>query len=94
MNITEYFAPGQTDLYNRAKDLVEALSIREKQVLKLAAQGLEDYQIAINLGISVHTLRNHIARISSVAFEVTGRKMKFRNQIIPYISCFYFVHYD
>lgn len=94
MEINEHFGPGQKFLYDQAKCLVDALSIREEQVLKLAAQGFEDDQIAHTLGISVHTLRNHITKISFVALTVTGRKMKFRNQIIPYISCFYFVHYD
>ena len=40
-----------------------ALSSRELNVLSLVARGLSNKQIAIKLGISDKTVRNHLSRI-------------------------------
>lgn len=42
-------------------------SSREKQVLKLASEGLTDQQVALNLGISIHTVGTYWARIFSAS---------------------------
>lgn len=39
------------------------LSDRESEVLRLVARGLSNKQIATRLGISQHTVKNHLARI-------------------------------
>lgn len=39
------------------------LTIKQEQVLSLAAKGLRDQLIAETLGISVRTVQNHLARI-------------------------------
>jgi DNA-binding CsgD family transcriptional regulator len=43
--------------------LPSALTRREKEVASLAAQGLTNRQIAVQLSISEHTVANHIAKI-------------------------------
>jgi len=44
-------------------DLVEALTSREQEVLRLASQGLGNKEIAANLNISNHTVKFHISSI-------------------------------
>ncbi len=39
------------------------LTIKQEQILSLAAKGLKDQLIAETLGISVRTVQNHLARI-------------------------------
>ena len=41
------------------------LTEREREVLKLLAKGLSNAQIADHLGVSPHTIRNHVSRIFS-----------------------------
>ena len=43
--------------------LVEALTERENQVLQLLARGLANKQIAVQLGISEHTVKFHVSSI-------------------------------
>lgn len=59
------------------------LSPRETQVVALIAQGLPDKRIAIQLGLSFHTVRNHVRRImrklavshrAQIAFALTARE--------------------
>ena len=44
-------------------DLLRSLSIREREVLRLLAAGLENVAIAERLSVSPRTARNHVARI-------------------------------
>jgi DNA-binding NarL/FixJ family response regulator len=44
-------------------DLIETLTDRELEVLQLLAQGLANKQIAVQLNISAHTVKFHIASI-------------------------------
>src|ERR1700722_15923669 len=44
-------------------DVLGGLSMREREVLGLVAQGLSDAQIAERLGISPHTVHRHVANI-------------------------------
>jgi two-component system, NarL family, response regulator YdfI len=46
-----------------AQTLAEALTERELQVLSLLAQGLANKQIAVQLGISEHTVKFHVSSI-------------------------------
>ncbi|QZY30304.1 response regulator transcription factor [Nocardioides coralli] len=43
----------------------EPLTRREREVLELLAQGLTNAAIATRLGVSVHTVRNHVANLSA-----------------------------
>jgi DNA-binding NarL/FixJ family response regulator len=55
---------GGTLSFNHSeRDVVEALSERETEVLQLLAQGLANKQIAIALGISEHTVKFHVSSI-------------------------------
>jgi DNA-binding NarL/FixJ family response regulator len=55
---------GYLDLSKQEKDSYELLSDREKQVLKLIAEGLTHKEIASTLGISVKTAIAHQTNIS------------------------------
>lgn len=44
-------------------DDLPALTYREKEVLNLVSQGLPDKQIAVQLSISLHTVKSHIRNI-------------------------------
>jgi two-component system response regulator NreC len=68
-----YFSPGIShvvleslktgSLRDSAQDPYERLTLREKEVLQLIAQGKSNKEIAILLGISVNTVAVHRARI-------------------------------
>lgn len=49
--------------YTDEDTLVETLTDRESEVLELLAQGLANKQIALELGISEHTIKFHISSI-------------------------------
>jgi len=61
------------------------LSVREKEVLELTATGLTESLIALKLGISVHTVRNHIqsskskldarSKLHAVAIAIRDREI-------------------
>ena len=42
---------------------IESLTMREKEILQLLAEGLPNKQIAARLGISLHTVKFHVASI-------------------------------
>lgn len=54
---------GISSLDTQTKRLIEPLTERETQVLKLLAQGLANKQIALSLRISEHTVKFHISAI-------------------------------
>lgn len=53
----------QTHLKGRTTPEAEPLSTREREVLKLIAEGLSNKEIADLLSISVRTVENHRANI-------------------------------
>lgn len=53
----------QNEVQNTDGVLEEPLTLREKEVLQLVAQGDQDKVIAFKLGISTGTTRNHISKI-------------------------------
>ncbi len=53
----------QNESQNSERVLEEPLTLREKEVLQLVAQGDQDKVIAFKLGISIGTTKNHISRI-------------------------------
>lgn len=55
-----YFIPDHD-----SADLVEDLTVREREVLRLASEGLGNKEIALRLNISDHTVKFHISSILS-----------------------------
>lgn len=53
--------PAQAPVVDRS--LVDALSAREREVLELVVAGRLNKEIAATLGVSEHTIRNHVASI-------------------------------
>lgn len=49
--------------FDRKRKLLEELSARELDVLKLIARGFSNDQIARTLFISPHTVKNHVSNI-------------------------------
>lgn len=47
------------------KAAIERLSVREREVLSLIAQGAANSEIAARLGLSLHTVKRHISNILS-----------------------------
>ncbi len=52
---------------------IEELSAREMEVLKLVASGKTDKEIALNLSLSIHTIKTHLRNILA-KLHVRGRK--------------------
>lgn len=59
----EYLSDGQAHRSDEKSNLVETLTSREIEILQLLAQGLTNKQIALNLGISTHTVKFHVSSI-------------------------------
>ena len=57
---------------NEADELIEQLTPRETEILEQLAQGLANKQIALELGISEHTVKFHVSSIYA-KLEVTNR---------------------
>ena len=57
--LAEFYPP----VYQRAADAFPALTTREREVLELIAQGLDNAQIAARLDLSEKTVRNNITHI-------------------------------
>jgi ATP/maltotriose-dependent transcriptional regulator MalT len=57
----------------REREGIEELSTRELEVLKLAASGNTDKEIAIALSLSIHTIKTHMRSILA-KLQVSGRK--------------------
>jgi DNA-binding NarL/FixJ family response regulator len=52
-------------LHRRSRAPATALTERERDILDLLAQGLQNADIAGQLSLSVHTVRNHVANLSA-----------------------------
>jgi len=67
LSILREFAnrPASTDAggKDRVSDQAEGLTPREKELLREVAQGLTNKEVAISLGLSEHTVKNHLKNI-------------------------------
>lgn len=48
---------------NTPSDAVKRLSAREIEVLTVAARGLTNQEVGVALGISLHTIKNHLWKV-------------------------------
>jgi DNA-binding NarL/FixJ family response regulator len=56
-------APGQTESASASPPLGELLSARELEVLRLAAEGRDNSEIAARLQLSVRTVERHLQNV-------------------------------
>ncbi len=63
-----------------AEGLIEELTAREREVLALVADGRPNREIAIRLGLSVHTVKFHLASIFG-KLEVSTRTQAVRRAL-------------
>lgn len=62
--ITRMLQPTETDPEPYANpELIDALTIREREVLRLVTKGLSNQEIADELVISIHTTKTHVGNI-------------------------------
>lgn len=59
---------------SRKTDVLEALTVREKEVLRQLARGKSNRDLATSLNVSVHTVRSHVASIYDKLGVDSGRK--------------------
>lgn len=59
---------------SRETDVLGALTLREKEVLRQLARGKSNQDLATSLGVSVHTIRTHVANIYAKLDIDSGRK--------------------
>jgi DNA-binding CsgD family transcriptional regulator len=48
---------------DKGRDLLAALSPRERQILELAARGMTNVQVARELSVTTHAVKFHLAHI-------------------------------
>ena len=62
--ITRMLQPTEADPEPYANpELIDALTIREREVLRLVTKGLSNQEIADELVISIHTTKTHVGNI-------------------------------
>ena len=70
--ITRMLQPTETDPEPYANpELIDALTIREREVLRLVTKGLSNQEIADELVISIHTTKTHVGNIMTKAGRPT-----------------------
>lgn len=57
-----------TAMEQQAKELIETLSIKEREILKMVHEGLSNKEIADKHNIEVSTVKTHVSRI----YQKTG----------------------
>jgi DNA-binding CsgD family transcriptional regulator len=70
--LSTFFHEAYRDMLSRKRNVMPAVTVRERDVLHWAAEGKTDQEIAIILSISFHTVRFHWKRIFS-KLNVNGR---------------------
>lgn len=66
---------GGPQLPHDSEDMTHKLSRREEEVLRIAAEGKSNEEIAAGLGLSVRTIERHLANIY-VKFELSGKSAR------------------
>ena len=62
-SMMEHLSSGHPPEIDENIDMAETLTGREVEILQLLAQGLTNKQIALDLGISAHTVKFHVSSI-------------------------------
>lgn len=83
--------PAQRTQLEEARRFLQLLSQPEREVVELAVQGHSDQIIAARCYISQHTVRRHIENMQGKVEAVYGRKLKFRQQLVPKVTPYLFL---
>ena len=86
----EHADPERHRLLEQSSNFFSQLPPREQEILRLAVQGLNDQDIASQSKISLHTVRRHIENMLHRTCDVYGRKLKFRQELVPKIAPYLF----
>ncbi|NTU79318.1 MAG: hypothetical protein HGA45_07935 [Chloroflexales bacterium] len=84
--------PEQRTELEKARQFLQLLGQPERDVVMLAVQGHSDQIIASQRYISEHTVRRHIENIQNKTIDVYGRKLKFRQQLVPKVAPYLFLY--
>jgi DNA-binding NarL/FixJ family response regulator len=87
MQLTE----AKEEQLRRISSFLQGLSQKRRQVLRAAVKGLSDQEIAEHLCSSRRALRHHIRHIDEKAEIFFGRKLKFRQHLVPMIAPYFFI---
>lgn len=80
----------RTQLEN-ACQFLQLLRQPERDVVIMAVQGYSDQDIASRLCLSKHTVRRHIENLQNKTPGGYGRKLKFRQQLVPELAPYLFL---
>ncbi|MBX0326129.1 LuxR C-terminal-related transcriptional regulator [Oscillochloris sp. ZM17-4] len=74
-----------------ARQFLRLLHPPERDIVMLAVQGHSDQSIASIRCISQYTVRRHVENVQNKTPDIYGRKLKFRQQLIPELAPYLFL---
>ncbi|NTV65009.1 MAG: helix-turn-helix transcriptional regulator [Oscillochloris sp.] len=86
--------PEQHNQLEKAHRFLQLLGQSERNIVTLAVEGYSDQKIALRLCISEHTVRRHVENIQNKTPSIYGRKLKFRQQLVPALAPYLFLCQD
>jgi DNA-binding CsgD family transcriptional regulator len=90
MNWLDDLNPEKRTQLENAGQFLQLLHPPERDVVILAVQGYSDQSIASLRCISQHTVRRHVENVQNRTPDIYGRKLKFRQQLVPELAPYLF----
>ncbi|MFV9505874.1 MAG: LuxR C-terminal-related transcriptional regulator [Oscillochloridaceae bacterium umkhey_bin13] len=89
--LDDYLSPRQRQQLAQARAFMSRLTSVEQQVIRLAAEGLGDDEIAHQAICSTYTIRRHIENITRKSQHFYGRRLAFRRQLVTHLVPYIFL---